>query len=87
MGTPTEGTFEISGSAKAEQGYSFASLMTYSETRINALRPLSGNYTTLRLDSQNVTSDESANEITFSLVWKYTKPLSSAKVDGTVDLS
>lgn len=87
MDTPTEGTFTISGSAKAEQSYSFASLQTYSETRINALRPLSGNYTTLRLESQDVTRDEAANEIQFSLVWKYTKPLSSAKIDGTVDLS
>lgn len=87
MGTPTEGSYVISGSAKAEQGYAFASLTTYVESRINALRPLSGNFTTLRLESQNVTTDENANEIQFSLTWKYTKPLSSAKVDGTVDLS
>lgn len=87
MGTPTEGTFTISGSAKGEQSFSFAALQTYVESRINALRPLAGNYTTLRLTSQDVTKDEAANEISFSLVWNYTKPLSSAKVDGTVDLS
>jgi len=86
IGTSTEGTFSITGSAKGDQGYSNASLLTYCETRINAIRPLSGNYATLRLESQSVNKDTDANEISFSLSWKYTKTLSAAKVDGAVDL-
>lgn len=86
IGTPTEGTFTITGNAKGSQGYAMASLQTYAEGRIDSVRPLSGNYTTLRLESQNVSKDNDANEIQFTLVWKYTKNLSAAKVDGSVDL-
>jgi hypothetical protein len=86
IGTPKEGTFTIGGSAKGEQGFSMASLVTYVESRIDAIRPLSGNYTTLRLDSQSVTKDTDSNEIQFNLTWIYTKNLSAAKVDGAVDL-
>ncbi len=86
IGTPTEGTFSIQGSAKGEQGFPLASLITYAEGRIDAIRPLSANYTTLRLDEQSVDTDEDANEISFSLTWKYTKNLSAAKIDGAVDL-
>jgi hypothetical protein len=86
IGTPTEGSFSISGNAKGDQGFSMAALITYAESRIDALRPLSGNYTTLRLESQSVTKDADANELNFSLNWAYTKNLSAAKVDGAVDL-
>jgi len=86
IGTPTEGTFSISGNAKGEQGYAMASVLTYAETRIDAVRPLAGDYTTLRLEAQSVSKDADLNEIQFSLTWRYTKNLSAAKVDGAVDL-
>jgi len=86
IGTPTEGTFSISGNAKGEQGYAMASLVSYAESRIDSIRPLAGNYTTLRLESQNVNKNTDTNELQFNLVWKYTKNLSAAKVDGSVDL-
>jgi len=86
IGTPKEGTFSISGSAKGEQGYAMASLVSYAESRIDAIRPLAGDYTTLRLDGQSVTKNTDTNEIQFNLTWMYTKNLSAAKTDGAVDL-
>jgi len=87
IGTPTEGSITIAGSAKAEAGYLFTDLVDYCETRINSIRPNSADYVTLRLTTQNVTKNEEANEVQFSLQWNYTKSLSVAKIDGPVDLS
>lgn len=86
VGTPTEGIFSIAGNVKGEQGYAMASVLTYAETRIDAVRPLAGDYTTLRLDTQSVSKDTDLNEVQFNLTWRYTKNLSAAKVDGAVDL-
>lgn len=86
IGTSTEGQISIAGSAKAEAGYLFSDLLDYCETRINALRPDSANYVTLRLTSQSVTKDDAANEVQFNLQWSYTTSLSSAKINGPVSL-
>ena len=86
IGTSTEGSISITGSAKAEAGYVFTDLLDYAETRINALRPDSANYVSLRLVAQNVTRDEAANELQFSLQWAYTTNLSAAKINGLVSL-
>lgn len=84
--TSKEGTFTINGSAVGKQGFPFDELVSYAETRINNVRPLSANYVTLRLDQQTVNKDEDRNTLNFNLSWKYTKELSQASIDGPVNL-
>ncbi|HEX5187376.1 MAG TPA: hypothetical protein VFV86_10855, partial [Nitrososphaeraceae archaeon] len=77
IGTTTEGTISITGTAVGEQGYPFDDLLVYTESRINELRPLSVNYVTLRLSDVNVTKDELRNTVNFTITYTYTKDLSN----------
>ena len=85
IGTSTEGRFTISGSAIGKQGFLFTSLMDFVEGKINALKPMSIDYITLRLDSRSITKDEEKNTLNFTFVWLYTKDLSSIP-DATDDI-
>lgn len=76
ISTSNEGTYTLSGNATGKQSYAFSDLLNYTETRINAKRPLSINYETLRLTQKQITKDEENNSIQFNIVWTYTVALS-----------
>lgn len=86
IATSTEGTYTISGNASCKQDYNFNDLIAYVEDKINARRPSSINYQTLRLSSKSVTKDEDNKTINWNLTWTYTVELSQAAIDGTVTL-
>jgi len=87
VGTSSEGTYSITGSAVAKPDYIFNDLLDYVETRVNARRPSSVNYQTLRLTQKQITKDEDNKTVNFSIVWTYTKELSQAAVDGPQNLN
>jgi hypothetical protein len=84
IGTSTEGNYTISGTAIGKQGFPFASLLDFVQGEINAHRPLSVNYQTLRLEQKQITKEEDKNTVNFSLTWIYTVDLSQAAIDGFV---
>jgi len=87
IATSTEGTLTISGNATAKQSYDFEDLLDWVESKINAKRPSSGNYETLRLTQKQITKDEDNKTVQFNIVWTYTLDLSSVAVDGYVSLN
>lgn len=86
VGTPTEGTITINGSATGKQDFSFTDLKAFVEGKINAIRPLSANFVTLRQSQQQVVEDEDSKTIQFTLQWTYTQSLSEAAITGEVSL-
>lgn len=84
VATPTEGTFSITGSTVGKQDFAFSDLKNFVQDRINALRPLPANYITLRMTQQQVTENEDAKTLQWSLQWTYTKSLSEAATTGPV---
>lgn len=87
IGTSTEGTYTISGSAVGKANYPFASVLSYVQEQINLKRPLAVNYQTLRLNSKQINKEEDKNTVNFTLEWIYTVDLSQAAVDGYITIS
>jgi hypothetical protein len=86
VATSTEGAISINGTAVGKPDFSFNSLKTFVESKVNARRPNSANFETLRMSQHNVTEDEDNNRIQFTFGWTYTVELSNAAVDGDVSI-
>lgn len=86
VGTPTEGTITITGSATGKQDFAFTDLKAFVEDEINAIRPLPANFVTLRQTQQQINEDEKSKTIQFSVQYTYTQSLSEAAIVGDVVL-
>ncbi len=87
IGTTTEGSFAVQGSATGKSDFPFVQLLAYVEDRVNAIRPIASNYTTLRQTSKSINKDELNNVVSFNISWTYTKELTSIDAfDGDVTI-
>jgi len=74
LGTTSEGTVTINGTATRKSDYPLSDLKTYISNRISAAAPSSYS-TTYRITEETYNIDETSKTIEFSVTWTFTAPL------------
>ena len=79
IGTPTDGTININGTAKGVVNTQLAYVREYCEDQLNTLRPNVALYNELWINTFNKTENVEQKTFSFNVAWAYTDSLSNVQ--------